>query len=174
MICGRMSKDLALAATGSLDSRRAAEVRAHTLVCADCAKRLREYESLCALQSTAAAEIHDLSFRFRAQHGKEVPLSWSEWLLRWMIPAMCAAASLAAVLILFEKELDHPRKSNIEVTLGSAPESAQRPEPTLAHYRAALGDSADASLDSLLARDADVLLRPPTREEWRTLRADAL
>jgi len=175
MTCRDVNEDLALAAAGVLDEDRRALLDPHLRECPQCARRLREYEGIRAAHSSVAAELAQVRFKARESYSPEpatapTNLFWGKsW--RWILPISAAAA--VALILAWPQRHASPSAKWLEsagppLTTASSPGSAG----SLAAYRKALRASGEASLDVVLTRDANVLLRPSSQQEIRSLRAD--
>ena len=172
MSCYPLEKELALYAAGVLDEEGQTQVKQHVSACQRCAQRVREYEKICAAQMTAARETQDL----RLQPRPRVSVSAKDWLgsnsrrlARWLVPAAGLGAA-AVYFLLMQAPVTH--ETTAERTRTARPETSARSAvtlATLASYRSALAGEGDASLESALDRDADLLLRPTSASEMAAL-----
>lgn len=173
MKCHELEKDLALEAIGALDAAESARVLQHVQTCHTCAARLREYQSVCAAQVTAAAELHQVRLRTSrslAPQERYYP-SVLRRLARWLIPVAGFSAAALVFLLLPSKP---PRPAaNTAASSVSAVEGAPAKRTfavaTLGRYRQAMDEEGAASLDSVLDRDADLLLKSPSPRESELL-----
>jgi hypothetical protein len=172
MTCDKLQKDLVLMAVGALGEPRLALLREHVRVCPACAARLHEYESVCAAHSSVAVELEELpviskaKFLAKAQTGSG---SFSSHAWRWLIPVAGAAA---AILLLTQRPIPDQSTSPRQPTVPTEVLPNRHAMGTLARYRQALQRPDEGLLDSLLARDADSILRAPSRIELQQLRSE--
>jgi len=174
MTCRDFRQDLALAAAGSLGAERVSEVREHCAGCATCAAQLEQFQTVASAHSTAAVEVRDLALRQRSLVpsggvgvASSVGVSLNP-LWRWLLPLGAVAAVVVSLL---------PRERAVNPVLpgpdATGPVTvANRPAPvapTLAVYRRAVERQGDASLEALLAKDADRLLRGTPRLDRQRL-----
>lgn len=178
MNCKDIEPDLALAASDCLDAARALEIRKHCANCPECASRLEQFQRVASDHRHAANELDGLGLRHEpsaARPGQgETGLSPIALypVLRWLLPLSAAAA--IAVGFFMKEQPALPLRTRMEPA-GAMPASTGSVDraPSLAAYRNALEQSGDASLDALLSRDADRLLRKASRQETRDLLSES-
>ena len=170
MTCNELQEDLTLMAAGALGERRQALVREHVHCCPGCAARLHNYKSVCAAHLCTVGELEELPIRSKTNFLTKTRTGvFRSHAWRWMIPV---AGTAAAILLLTQRPVSEqaPTPRQPTVRMDSAPNPPGM--GTLARYWQALEKPGAGSLDSLLARDANSLLRAPSRSELQQLRSE--
>jgi hypothetical protein len=174
MTCKDIKQDLALAAMDCLDEARLLQIREHCRDCPACAAQLQQFRSIALAHSRVAAEcdalpLHYHPSRARGSHrvaGRRRIAPDPIW--RWLLP-IGAIAALAFAFVILDQPIRPPTAQKVPPSALPVPLDHA---PSLAVYRNAIEKSGDASLDALLARDAERLLRPTPGQEMRELRGE--
>lgn len=178
MTCKEIEQELALAAADCLDASRLLGIREHCANCPECAARLEQYERVSSDHLHAANELDSLSLRHDRSAARVLQAATRPGrsalnpVLRWLLP-IGAVAMIAAGFFMKDQPV-HPHQTRMEPALVMrAPTGSEDRAPSLAAYRNALDQSGDASLDALLARDAERLLRKASGQETRNLLSES-
>ncbi len=172
MNCRELEQDLALAASGCLDSVELVSVQTHCRSCSTCAARLAEFESIARAQFRVARQVEALPIPCHARSATHPPTpppdpSAFSLSIRW--GASAAVAMVVAMLLLFRQK--PPRLQTIApetATEGPAISSGDYlSPPSLAAYRNALREVNGAALDDLLSRQERHLLPSASDPEFR-------
>jgi hypothetical protein len=172
MTCNELREDLALTAAGATHARRMALVRDHVGTCPECAARLREYELVCGAHAGVSDELDELRVGYGSQPRTRVRApALPDYFWRWLLP-LAGAGAVAALVLLTRLPSPEPAAPAPYAEVSSEPARQASASGTLARYRQALDRFGESSLDSVLTRDADTLLRAPSREEMQQLRKE--
>jgi len=172
MTCNELREDLALTAAGASDARRTDLVREHVRTCPECAARLREYELVCSAHAGTAEELDELWTGYKIKPRTQVcTRTLPTYLWRWLLP-VAGVGAVAALVLLTRSPVPEPAAPALHAVLSSEPTRHTSASGTLARYRQALDRVGESSLDSVLTRDADTFLPPPSRGELQQLRAE--
>ncbi len=165
MNCKDCKQALPSMAGNDFDAPEYLEIRYHLRGCGDCAKRWKQLQRVATSYSDAAREIQALPIRWPASVRRIVQPSMSRrrraiW--RWMLPV--AGVVTVAMALFFWREPTRTQLVQSPRTPVTAPtRGVDLHAPSMAAYRNAIGKSGDASLDALLALDAQRLL-PKTED----------
>ena len=172
MTCKELEQDLALTAVEGLDPKGLALVREHIQTCPHCAERLQNYKAICAAHITTGAELQKLAQRSKTptlQPTATPVILFTKQFWRWLFPI--GAAGLVALMFLLARTPAPHSLVPLE-QIGGRSNEQPLPPGSLASYRKALKNPGDGMLDSVLARDADLLLRPPSANELQRLMSE--
>jgi hypothetical protein len=176
MNCKELEHDLALAAADLLEEERMALVLRHVRACPECAAVLKQHQAVGSACRCAAAEVQQLPLRLsRSPEDWISPAARRDRpslvrLWRWLLP-LGAGAALALVFLLARRPVPEPLPPQHAVPAAhQAARRASASPANLAAYRRAFGEAGDDSLDSLLDRDANLLLPRVSGEEVRSMR----
>ena len=166
MNCKDCEQDLALAAINGLDTPPALETREHLRKCGDCAERWKQFQGVVTGHFDAATEIQAVPIHWRASGGRvtesSMPPDRVAPVWRWAFP-MAAVATAAIALLLWRGPMRAPLVQRPLTSVTARAPSTGVQAPSMAAYRNAIEKLGAASLDALLARDAQRLL-PKTED----------
>lgn len=185
MNCEELKQDIALAAIGCLPAVEMKRLQEHTRTCSVCAEELMQLRSLSSEHQATAAELlrvqisaDRLSSGAISHTRRKVPAPvpaaqlWRGGILnlRWLIPTGAAAGIVIALYFWGRPEPQLAKEAPPREMTNPQRASAPLPAGSFLAYRNALSEGGDESFNSLLARDADILLRPVSSKDLLAMR----